>query len=253
MMSYGLWGSRVPLGNILSSRAIFVCVELRLGLKRLANRLRGRNRLRTINPSSDPSSEIEMEKWLNKGYDRLNIGGGPKNLDGFVNIDFVRYTNVVRAVTANILDLSFVPSRCVSHIHSNHVIEHLTDDQLSLQLKEYYRILRDKGTLSVRCPNALGVAYGFWFDPVLEDEKEEFISLGFPPDEDFGNQEDGWMHKDLFGLLHWFYGDIGNKQNEHLNILTPTRLTGQMEEAGFVIEKTTKPEAINIVVVARKK
>jgi SAM-dependent methyltransferase len=202
--------------------------------------------------SNDIKTADELRKWLARGYDRLNVGGGHKVLEGFINIDFAAHKNAQRAVIANILDLSFVPNESISHIHSNHVMEHLTDVQLAQQFREYHRILKKDGCISVRCPNALGAAYGFWFQPILESEKEEFVALGFPDDEDFGRQEDTWMHKDLFGLLHWFYGDVGNIQNEHLSIITPTKIKTNLVNAGFVIKKMTQPEAINIVLVANK-
>jgi hypothetical protein len=196
---------------------------------------------------------LELEKWFRQGYDGLNIGGGPKNLAGFVNIDFVDYPNVDRAIIADITDLSFVPDGCVSRIHSNHVIEHLSGEQLHRQFSEYFRILKSNGRITLRCPNALGAAYGFWHEPILEDGREEFVSLGFPKDEDFGNSADGWMHEDLFGLLHWFYGDVGNPQNEHLSLITPSKIVNYLKSAGFAVEKMTEPEAVNIVVIARKK
>jgi len=128
----------------------------------------------------------------------------------------------------------------------------LTKEQLEHQLKEYHRVLKDDGVLSIRCPNALGAAYGFWLEPILEQERDEFIACGFPADEAFGNPADKWMHKDLFGLLHWLYGDVGNIQNQHLNIITPSMIKSSVVEAGFNILKMANPEAVNIVIVARK-
>jgi len=104
----------------------------------------------------------------------------------------------------------------------------------------------------MRCPNALGAAYGFWFEPIIESHKDEFVKLGFPADEDFGNRGDGWVHKDLFALIHWFYGDPGNRANQHLSRLTPSMLHGGLVAQGFNVLKMTEPEAINIAVVASK-
>ena len=60
------------------------------------------------------------------------------------------------------------------------------------------------------------------------------------------------MHKDLFGLGHWFYGDTGNIENQHLNIITPSKIKHMIEHAGFTVIKMAGPEAINIVIIARK-
>ena len=157
-----------------------------------------------------------------------------------------------REVCANILDLSFVPTGCAAQIHSNHVIEHLTGEQIGSQLSEYFRILRPGGLLTLRCPNALAVVYAFLFTPVHESDREAFLRLGYPADEDFGDPRDGWMHKDFYGMLHWLYGDVGNIENQHLSRLTPSSLRQLVVTAGFKILLTSAPEAINLVVAAQK-
>ena len=253
-MKYGTWGSRFPLDNFIFTRLLLFGVRWRIWSRRFINRIRG---ILSPQPTvqereNDTSTSAALERWLADGYDRLNVGGGSKNLAGFVNLDFVAHTSVVREVCANILDLSFVPCGRIVQIHSNHLIEHLSYIQIAAQLSEYYRVLRPGGLLSLRCPNALGASYAFWFDPILEDNREEFIALGFPPDEDFGNPLDAWLHKDFYGVLHWFYGDVGNIENQHLSRLTPTILRNFVEKAGFQILRMTKPESINLVLVALK-
>jgi hypothetical protein len=194
----------------------------------------------------------DFQKFLDLGFTKISIGGGAKNLQDFINIDFVKHQNVEREVVANILDLSFIPESSVTFIHSNHVIEHLTQEQLEQQLEQYQRILTNDGAISIRCPNALGVAYGFFFGQVAEREHEEFLKLGFPKDEDFYNKDDGWYYRDLWALYHWFYAFTGNIENEHLNQLTPTKLKDTVEKAGFSILKMVNPEASNLVLIAKK-
>ncbi len=251
-MSKGLWGSRFPIDNLLCSGFVFAAVWYRITTRRCYNSIRQALRPRAVRVLNDDTTAIALKHWLDQGYDKLNIGGGRKNLDGFINIDFVSHANVEREVIANILDLAFVPDAIASHIHSNHVIEHLTEAQFRHQLREYYRILQDNGLISIRCPNALGAAYGFWFPAVLEQERDEFVSSGFPRDEDFGNPKDRWAYKDLFGLLHWFYGDMGYIGDQHLNIIIPSKLKAYLEEAGFKVIKMAEPEALNTVVIACK-
>jgi SAM-dependent methyltransferase len=251
-MANGWWGGRLPIDNIIFSRLIFVGVRWRVASQRFKNLVKRAVTVKLPQLVNKPETGDELKEWLSQGYEKLNIGGGRKNLVGFINIDFIAYPDIRRGVIANILDLSFVPNACASHLHSNHVIEHLTQDQLQHQLREYHRILREDGILTIRCPNALGAAYGFWFEPVIEREKEEFIALGFPPDEKLADPGDKWLHRDLFGLLHWFYGDMGNIANEHRNIITPTKIKVCLERSGFRIIKMSDPEAVNIVVVARK-
>jgi hypothetical protein len=251
-MANGYWGGRFPIDNFLFSRFIFFGVRWRRITQLLRGYLRQALRLRMVKLSNDASTSEALKKWLDQGYAKFNIGGGEKNLEGFINIDFLDFPEVKRGIVANILDLSFMPTGCASQIHSNHVVEHLTDDQLKFQLKEYNRILKEQGLLTVRCPNVLGAAYGFWFEPVIEGEKDQFIELGFPADEKLADPSDKWLHKDLFGLLHWFYGEVGSIENQHRNLITPTKIKNYIEESGFQILKMTDPEALNIVVVARK-
>lgn len=224
---------------------------MRLSAQRTINKLKAALVARPHASDLAESRELVIG-YLQAGYDKFSIGGGRKNLEGFVNVDFVKYPGVNRQIVADASNLSFFPSSCASQIHSNHVLEHFPEDQLKNQLHEYRRILRPGGTLSVRCPNALGVALGFWFPPVLEEGREEFLRLGFPSEEDFSNPADTWLHKDVFGLLHWFYGSVGSPGNEHLTLLTPTRLKGYFIQAGFSLVAMTAPEAINMVAICRK-
>lgn len=250
-MAYGLWG-RVPLGNLLVTRLFFFAVSTRLLTRRAFNRLRGTAKLSASTLESAACREA-VRKYLDSGYNKFSIGGGPKNLDGFVNVDFVAHNKVQREIVADVRDLSFIPSACASQVHSNHVLEHFSERELKHQLAEYARILRPDGILSVRCPNALGAAFGFWFPPVLETSREAFVHLGFPADESFCNPEDVWAHKDVFGVLHWFYGDVGSLGNEHLTLLTPTKLRTFLTDASFSVIAMTEPEALNLVAICKRR
>jgi hypothetical protein len=246
-MGYGTWGGRFPIVNLLGSRLIRAMVAWRLISRRWVNKARGHSPIAPCGPASAEA----LRTFLSQGYNRLNLGGGRKTLDGFVNIDIAPHDGVPRQVVADILDLSFVPDGSIAQIHSNHVIEHVTEEQWSGQLQAYRRMLRPGGLLTLRCPNALGAAYGFWLDPVVETDREAFIALGFPPDEDFGNLADGWMHHDLYGLLHWLYGDMGHPYLQHARTVTPTGLRDSIESAGFTVLKMSAPEAVNTVAVSR--
>jgi SAM-dependent methyltransferase len=183
------------------------------------------------------------------GNDKLNIGGGSVRLKGFINIDFVEYPGL--EIVANLLDMSFIPDNSISHIHSNHFIEHLTQEQLLTQLREYCRILKPGGLVTIRCPNALGASYGFWFPVEPEGDREQFLKIGYPADEYFHDPAAGWYHHDLLGLIHYFYADLGSVDNQHFNIITPTKLRTAVESSGLTVLKMGNPEATNIVMVAK--
>src|ERR1035437_7269094 len=115
---------------------------------------------------------------LQRGYEKRKFWGGPKKLACVAGIEFVTFAGLESPVLGDIRDLSFVPDGTISHIHSNHVIEHLSSEELQLQLTQWYRVLKEEGIVSIRCPNALGVAFGFWFPPVSEEGRAEFLRLG---------------------------------------------------------------------------
>lgn len=252
-MANGLWGSKYPVVNYVATHIIFLAVCYRITYLKLKNKIRSFTHNRQVFITNRQNVYTDFEKLFEKGYEKINIGGGHKNLEGFINIDFVSQPSVKNQIVANILDLTFIKDESLTQIHSNHVIEHLNASDLQEQAREWHRILKEDGILTIRCPNILGAAYAFWFEPILENDKEEFVRLGFPSDEDFCNKADVWLHKDLFGLLHWFYGDVGNITNQHLNQITPTKLHNVLNAAGFTIVKMTEPEALNVVVIAVKK
>lgn len=250
MRTYGAWGSRIPLGNLLVSKGIGAALRWRKYSRRVINELKSRSSPAVV-ATNDEGTGLAMRQWLESGYEKLNIGGGRKNLEGFVNVDFMAYPGVERAVRANILDLAFIPDSVIAHVHTNHVLEHLHEPDIVHQLREYRRIMKPGAILTLRCPNALGVAYGFWFPPVIESDREGFQRLGFPVEEDLANPADAWFHRDFYAVLHWFFGDAGNVANEHLTVLTPTKIQHLLADAGFSVLKMAEPEAVNIVVVAR--
>lgn len=240
-----------PFVNIFVTRLIFRTIRYRAWRLKLYWRFKKKS-IPPIQLVNDSSVAEKFQKFYQQGFDKLNVGGGSKNFKGFINLDFISHSNVEREVIANILDLSFIPQSSCSHIHSNHLIEHITQEQLEKHLKDCAGILKPGGTLSLRCPNALGVCYGFFFEVTEEKGHQEFLALGYPAEEDFFNPLDGWYHKDLYGFYHWINAYTGNRENEHLNRITPTKLKTTVEKAGFRILKMTDPETSNIVLIAKK-
>ena len=201
-------------------------------------------------PENSNDSIASMLDFLNSGLNKLNIGGGHKNLKNFINIDFVHFDHVEFSVVADIRDLFFVPDNSITHIHSNHVIEHLTQSEFEDQLRQYKRILKQNGRISIRCPNTLGVCFGFFIDDKIEADREAFLSLGYPEDETFSNSNDYWFHKNLYGLFHWLWAQPGNIQNQHLNLITPSKVQSAIESSGFKILLSAPPESPNIIILA---
>lgn len=246
------YGSRFPIINIFTSKLLFGVVKFRVSYLKFKNKLKEKSRKEDVKLINKSDVRQEFDKYIAMGYDKVNVGGGPYNLDGFINLDFVKYPNVSRQVQANILDLSFINDGELSHIYSNQVLEHLTYDQLINQFTEYHRVLNENGKISFRTPNALGVSYGFWFGQIPEDNRENFISAGYPNDAFFYDPRDGWYHRDLYALIHWLYADAGNIKNEHLTLFTPSKVLDILAATGFNVMHMTKPETSQIIVVACK-
>jgi SAM-dependent methyltransferase len=241
-----------PLVNMVVSYGIFFTIRIRILSLIILNRLKRSKKNNIQNNIRSRLPHEELNNYYANGFRKLNLGGGTRNLEGFVNIDFVSHPNVEREIIANIRNLDFISSGSMKHIHSNHVIEHLPEDILPHHFAECYRILMAGGILTIRCPNALGVSYGFFFGFVPEERRTEFLETGYPADEVFFNPGDDWYVKDFFAFLHWIYGDVGNPENQHLSILTPTKLKKMIIEAGFEIIQISDPEWSNIIITAKK-
>jgi len=249
-MAYGKWGGVCRPANLALSRVFFFLTRLYLGARRWRNGSRSDGD--AVPEGRCSTAGAQLREFIESGHNKLNLGGGNKSLNGFVNIDFREHSQVEREIVSDVLDLGFVPDASVAHIHSNHLIEHLTEAQLRCQMQQWKRILKPGGKITIRCPNALGAAYGFWFTPILECNRNEYLALGFPEEEDFTNPADTWMHRDVFGVLQWFFGDVGNPANQHLTLTTPTTVTNLLHDAGFDVLRISEPEAVNLVVVASK-
>ena len=246
------FGGRSPVNRMMTG-LMFACIRWRSFSLRFKNKIKSVIKKKNYALCNDNHLAAEKFKhFKNQGFDKVNIGGGDKNLKGFINVDFLSHPGVEREIQANIEDLSFIPDESLAQIHSNHVVEHISPEAFEKQLVQYFRILNPKGLLTIRCPNALGVCYGFWFGRVPEVGQEEFIGLGFPEDEDFCNPLDGWYHKNFYGFLHWIFGDVGNLANQHLNIFTPSTIKKHIVKAGFDIIKISEPESSSIILIARK-
>lgn len=81
---------------------------------------------------------------------RLNIGCGPTKMPGFIGVDIIRTPAV--SVQTPAWDLPYSPST-IAEIYTSHMIEHLTPEQQDRALREWHRVLKVGGKLTIRCPN----------------------------------------------------------------------------------------------------
>ena len=119
---------------------------------------------------------------------KLNIGCGDVPMKGYVNIDL----HVDSAdVKMNALKLEYADNS-VDEIYSSHLLEHFGKREVPIALKEWHRVLKNGGTLSLNLPNLEWCLKNWLSKP----EEEKF---GLALDMIYGLQtNDGEYHKTGF-------------------------------------------------------
>ena len=131
---------------------------------------------------------MKMRKvFFPRRAERLHIGSGPQALQGWVNIDNVRYPGV-----DHVLDVTRgLPYRDVKFIFAEHFIEHLALHDVMYLLRECRRVLSDDGVLRLSTPD-LDWVWSSHYE-VATDSKES-ISNCFELNRAFR----GWGHQFLY-------------------------------------------------------
>ncbi len=82
---------------------------------------------------------------------KLNIGCGPLSFKGWVNIDFESFPGVYHHDARDPIPLADGSAR---HIHCEHFLEHLTQEDAVRFLRECHRLLEPGGSLRLILPDA---------------------------------------------------------------------------------------------------
>ena len=109
---------------------------------------------------------------------KLNIGCGTVRMRGYVGVD--KFKTSAAQVVAPAHDLPYKPNT-VDVIFTSHMIEHLVPSELDAVLKEWKRVLRPGGTLTVRCPN-----FELYVREYLDASEDE-------------RHENPWLLRNIFG------------------------------------------------------
>ncbi len=142
--------------------------------------------------SEDPvfSTQAEIEAFLDQweGPVRMNLGCGPDNRVGYINVDaYVDNADL----KMDIFRLP-LPDGSVDEIFSSHLLEHLSKFEVPKALQEWCRVLKPTGRLQMNLPD-LEWAAQQWID-LPEDAR-----WGWPLDTLFGLQtHPGEFHKTGF-------------------------------------------------------
>ena len=87
--------------------------------------------------------------FLAERAERVHVGSGDVHLEGWINVDNVRYPGVDR-----IIDVTYgLPFRDVRFLFAEHFIEHLGYSEAMYFLLECRRVLRDDGVLRLTTPS----------------------------------------------------------------------------------------------------
>jgi predicted SAM-dependent methyltransferase len=79
----------------------------------------------------------------------LNLGSGKRNREGYINIDAIQHTP--ETVVGDILKLQ-IEDGSVDAVFSEHVLEHLTKNELELFFHTANRVLKTGGELEIIVP-----------------------------------------------------------------------------------------------------
>ena len=118
---------------------------------------------------------------------KLHLGCGPQRLEGWINLDNVKYPGVDKVVDIT----KGLPYKDVSHIFAEHFIEHLAYSDALALMRECRRVLRDDGVLRLSTPNLDWV----WVTHYrLEMSEPEQVQACFALNRAFR----GWGHQFLY-------------------------------------------------------
>ena len=81
-------------------------------------------------------------------YKKINLGGGKEKIEGFTNIDIIKYPEV--DITADLNKGIPLPDNSVEEIWSSHCLEHLNDTIFIMQ--EIYRVCRNNAIVKIKVP-----------------------------------------------------------------------------------------------------
>jgi len=157
----------------------------------------------------------------------LHVGCGPQyksGIKGFDNDNWkeIRFDideKVNPDIVGTLLDMTQVETGSVDAIFSSHNIEHIFPHEVSIALKEFYRVLKDDGMVVLACPDLQSVCEAVVNDKLLEPLYETSLGDKIAP----------------IDILYGWRAPIaeGNEYMAHKGGFTYSVLNGAFLEAGF--------------------
>ena len=106
----------------------------------------------------------------------LHVGCGPQNKssclgfnnDNWKEIRFDIDKNVNPDIEGTLTDMKSVETGSVDAVYSSHNIEHIFPHEVPIALREFYRVLKEDGMVSITCPDLQSVCEAVVQDKLLE-------------------------------------------------------------------------------------
>ena len=132
---------------------------------------------------------------------KLHLGCGNKNIDGFINVDIRPLPQV--DLVDNISELNNVKNDSIDLIYACHVLEHFGRYEYMSVLKRWYEVIKKGGTLRIAVP-------------------------------DFGEVVNYYnKNQDMSNLMGFLYGGQTYEQNYHYYAWDFKSLQKDLESVGF--------------------
>ncbi len=185
---------------------------------------------------------------------KLNIGGGPKRIEGYKNVDSLEWNGITDIVH----DLTKYPwpfeNNTVDHIICQEFLEHVSIHDSRKVLSELYRILIPEAVVNIQVPDA-GLAMEYYVNGEICDcvpHKDHDFEKGFKPNPDcFSCAGKGKIHPN-----RWLYTFTGAQkhfpEDIHKNIFTKQRLEDDLNYAKFFELDWSESNKYKLIVKAKK-
>lgn len=151
-----------------------------------------------------------------RGRVKLHLGCGKRKRKGWVNIDIDE--KVEPDIVSDVKDLAMFEDESVDEIDCCHLFEHLTYSDAVSALKEWYRVLKKGGKLSLELPN---------FRRCVE------ILYENPNPFDWYDEKDDVPQKYAMGGIYGWIPAIKKIFQLHKYGWTPRTLTVELRKVGF--------------------
>lgn len=156
---------------------------------------------------------------------RLNLGCGYDIRPDYLNVDMQEFHHP--DLVADITSLPMLPSGHFQEILAQDVLEHLERGKARPALKEWARLLREEGVLTIRVPSLLHV-----MDMLTRPENQSA--------------------EDAERIIHLLYGTQAYEGDYHLNGFTARTIESSLAQAGLLVCNAWVRDQWLYVVQARK-